>query len=285
MKTVIRSIALAAFVFCFALAVFSQDRGRPSGGSSSPAPSSGSVSSGSSDSSRGIAGSVVSSGSAGGTYYSPSRSVGISGGSGGGTAIFAPRYPIGSSFNPYNYERSMYFFGWLQSNYWCELARLGLWDMGRFYRNREPLMTPNLVHLTFREPLAASQKLLDDVEALQGLVEAMQAGQKVDKDEIEAKTQEIRSLAKKIRQYQPIAYFDLRKSRDLTKGMDNSMGLGAIKQLREMAEQLHSQLQSTYNQKVTSTVSVNSLNEASFESLSKGIEKLAKVIENSKPRS
>jgi uncharacterized coiled-coil DUF342 family protein len=159
-----------------------------------------------------------------------------------------------------------------------------MFDLNRYYRNREPLITPDLVHMTLREPLSASQKLLQNVDELQTMVQAMQEGKSVDKEDLEAKTQEIRALAKKIRQYEPVSYFDLRKSRDLTKGVDN-LGLGAISQLRELALQLNSQLRSMYDQKVTSTVSVNSLNQASFESLSKGIEKLAKVIESSKPRS
>lgn len=282
MKIAIRSIALAVFIISIALAVSAQDRGRPSGGSSS----SGASSVGSSgDSSRGISGSVVSSGSPGGTYYEPSRGSGgvLTGTGAGSPSVSAPRYPVGSSFNPYNYYQSINFLSWLQSNFWFEMMSMRMYDFNRFYRNREPLITPELVHLTFREPLSASQKLLNDVEELETMVEAMQSGQPVDKEALETKTQEIRNLAKKIRQYQPIAYFDLRRSRDLTKG-SSSLGLGAIKQLREMAEQLNSQLKTMYNQKVTSTISVNSLNEASFESLSKGIEKLTKVIENSKPR-
>jgi hypothetical protein len=178
----------------------------------------------------------------------------------------------------------MSFFSYLQNNYWFEMMQLRMYDFNRYYRNREPLVTPAVVQMTLREPLSASQKLLESVDALQVLLDAAQAGKPVNKADIEAKTQEIRTFAKKIRQNEPIAYFDLRKSRDVTKGFDN-LGPGAISQLRELALQLNSQLKSMYDQKVTSSVSVNSLNQASFESLSKGIEKLAKAIENYKPRS
>jgi hypothetical protein len=290
MRTIARSIGITALVLCLGLALLAQDRGTPaSGGTSSSAGAASGSSAGSSVATRGIGGGVVSSSSAGGTYTGTSRTSemmtgGGGGGTGGGVPVFTPRYPVGSSFSPYNYDRSMYFFSWLQSNFWFEMMQLRMFDTSRYYRNREPLITPDLIRMTLREPLSTSKKLLEDVDSLQAMVEELQAGKPINKTAMEAKTQEIRALAKKIRLYQPIAFFDLRKSRDLTKGSEN-LGLGAIAQLREMALQLNSQLTSMYDQKVTSTVSVNSLNQASFESLSKGIEKLSKVIENSKPRS
>jgi uncharacterized coiled-coil DUF342 family protein len=179
----------------------------------------------------------------------------------------------------------MNFSNYLWSNYnWFQLMQFGLWDMHRFYINREPLITPQMVRLTLDTPLAASERLLADVDALQALVDDMQAGKPVTKEQISAKTQEIRELAKRIRSSQSIAFFDLGKRQDVTKGVDK-LGLGAISQLREMALDLNGQLKGMYNQTATSTISVNSLNQASFESLSKGIEKLSKVIENAKPRS
>jgi hypothetical protein len=286
MKTISR-LTIVAFLVFSGLTVFAQDRGRPSGGSSgsaAAAPSTGGTSG--AVATRGISGGVVSSNSVGGMYSEPTRGTGAmyGGGGGGGSASYVvPRYPVGSSFNSYNYDRSLSFFNYLQNNYWFEMMQLRMFDFNRFYRNREPLVTPAIVQITMREPLSASQKLLASVDELQAMMDSAQAGKPVEKADIEAKTQEIRSLAKKIRQYEPIAYFDLRKSRDLTKGYDN-LGPAAVSQLRELALQLNSQLKSMYDQKVTSTVSVNSLNQASFESLSKGIEKLTKVIENSKPR-
>jgi methyl-accepting chemotaxis protein len=261
------------------LAAYAQ---RPSGGSAS----SGSVSSGSGSSSagsRGVSGGVSSSS---GSYSEPSRAVGYSGGGGlSPTYGYTPRFPVTSSFTNYNYYPFMNFYGWMLNNYnWFQLMQFGLYDTHRFAVNREPLVTPQMLHLTLETPLAASARLVTAVDGLQALVDDMQAGKPVPKEEISAKTQEIRELAKRIRSYPPLAFFDLGKRQDVAKDVDK-LGLGAIDQLREMALALNSQLKSMYSQSATSTVSVNSLNEASLQSLSKGIEKLSKTIENAKPRS
>ena len=120
------------------------------------------------------------------------------------------------------------------------------------------------------------------MDDLQALIEDMQAGKPVSKEQIEAKTEVIRELAKKIRSYEPVAFLDVGKKEDLTKGIDGSI---AISKLREMAVALNSQLKSMTEQKLTSTISVNTFNQSSFESLSKGIEKLSKTIGNAKTRS
>lgn len=288
MKDAIRRIGLTVLttglVMVLVLPLAAHAQGRPSGGgTSSGAASSGST--GSTANSRGASGGV----SAASSYYSaPTRNVGGSYASspGGGISTSSvPRIPAGSSFTNYNYYRFLNFSNWLGMNYsWFQLMQFGLWDMHRFYVNREPLITPQMVHLTLSSPLAASERLLAEVDALQALVDDTQAGKPVTKEQVSAKTQEIRGLAKRIRSCQPLAFFDLGKRQDVTKGVDK-LGLGAISQLRQMALELNSQLKGMYNQTVTSTVSVNSLNQASFESLSKGIEKLSKVIENAKPRS
>jgi len=255
-------------------------QGRPSGGGAS----SGSASSGSAGAARGASGGVSISGSSG-SFSAPSRI-------GGGSYVTAPGgvastrggipYLPGSSFTNDNYFRFWSFYNWLGSNFsWFELMQFGLWDTRRFYLNREPLVTPQMVHLTLATPLAASERLLAEVDALQALVEDKQAGKPVTKEQISAKTEGIRDLAKRIRSYQALSYFDLGKREDVAKGGDK-LGLGAISQLREIAVNMNTQLKNMYNQTATSTVSVNSLNQASFESMSKGIEKLSKVIENAR---
>ena len=269
-------------VLMLPLAAYAQ---RPSGG----ATSSGSASTGSTGSAssgdRGVGGGVSAAGSSG-FYSAPSRVIGGSsfGGGGGGYLGTGPHFGGTSSFTNYNYYPFMNFSNWLYLNYnWFQLMQFGLYDMHRFYINREPLVTPPMLHLTLEMPLIASERLLTAVDALQALVDDMQAGKPVTKEQVSAKTQEIRELAKKIRSYPALAFFDLGKRQDVTKGVDK-LGLGAIDQLREMALALNSQLKSMHDQTVTSTVSVNSLNQASFQSLSKGIEKLSKTIENAKPR-
>jgi len=257
---------------------------RPSGGSgtSSGAASSGSSSAGSVGGDRGAGGVSYS----GGGYSAPSRNIGGSTyGSGPASGISsAPRYPVNGSFNSYNYYNFWNYYNWLTLNYtWFQLMGLGMWDTHRFMVNREPLITPQMMHLTLETPLAASERLVVAVDALHAMVDDAQAGKPVSKEQISAKTQEIRELAKKIRSYPPLEFFDLGKHMDVAKDSDKA-GLGAIDQLREMALALNGQLKSMYNQSTTSTVSVNNLNQASLQSLSKGIEKLSKTIENAKPR-
>ncbi len=152
----------------------------------------------------------------------------------------------------------------------------------RFYRNVEPLVTPQLLRYTTREPLKLSMQMMSAIDDLQTLLQDRQAGKPVTREQIMEKTEEIRDLSKRIRQNQALTFVDQRKDKDVLKGEDVDVkGLEAISQLREMATDLNVQLQSMYSQSSTSTVSVSALTQPSLASLSKGIEKLSKVIESS----
>jgi len=152
----------------------------------------------------------------------------------------------------------------------------------RFYRNSEPLVTPELMKLTLRGPLTLSTQMLAAVDQLQLMVTDLQAGKQVAREDLSAKTQEIRDLARKIRQDESLTFVDRRLDQNVGKGNQfDNLGLGGIDQLRELATDLHTQLKSMYGQSATSTISVQTLSQPSFASLSKGIEKLTKVIETS----
>jgi hypothetical protein len=203
------------------------------------------------------------------------------GGGGGTPYVYVPSYPVYSSFNNYNYYSALRFFDYMQLRYgFFSMMQYGLWDMNRFYRNREPLVTPGMMQMTLQQPLRLSELLLADIESLEAMISDLQAGKSVDKKQIESKTQDIRDLAKRIRGDQSLQFFDPRKARDITDDADR-LGLGAIARLRELALELNSQLRTMVDQKTTTTVSVNTLNQSSFQSLSKGIEKLSKVVEKS----
>jgi len=149
----------------------------------------------------------------------------------------------------------------------------------RFYRNTEPLITPQLARLTMSQPLTISNRMLASIDQLEALMRDQQAGKQVSKAEIAAQTQEIRDLAKQIRQDQSIVFFDQRKEKDLLRGTQYAeLGPEAIAQMREMALDLNHQIRNLYEQKSTATVSVESLSAPSFSSLSKGIERLSKVV-------
>lgn len=175
------------------------------------------------------------------------------------------------------YYDSLNYFYWLHNNYY-----LSEYYFSRFYRNTEPLITPQLARLTMSQPLSLSNRLMAAIDQLQALVGDQQAGRRVSKDEVAAKTEEIRDLAKQIRQDQSIVFFDQRKDKDLLRGtqLDN-LGPEAVAQMREMALDLNNQIRNLYEQKSTATVSVESLSAPSFGSLSKGIERLSKVVSQS----
>ncbi len=275
MNTVFRISGTVIAVWMLALLLPAQERG----GRDTPGNSSSGTSS---ISSRGIAASSSSS--------TVSTSVSRDYSSGRGAFAAAPSVGAPQSYTPdlrgtsfvsaNSYYQSMDFFYWIRRNYF-----LDRYYFSRFYRNTEPLITPQLARLTLRQPLALSSRLLIAVDELEALIRDAQAGKQVDKQQIAEKTKEVRELAKQLRQDQSLNYFDQRKDRDLLKGTRyDDLGLEAIAQLREMALDLNTQIKSLYEQSSTSTVSVDSLSQPSFMSLSKGIDKLSRVISSSARR-
>ena len=181
----------------------------------------------------------------------------------------------GTSFiSSQSYYHSLNYFYWVHNNFY-----LDRYYFSRFYRNTEPLITPQLAKLTMSQPLSLSNQLLTSIDTLEALMHDPQAGSEANKTEIAAKTEEIRDLAKRIRQDQSIVFFDQRKEKDLLRGTQYAeLGPEAIAQMREMALDLNHQIRNLYEQKSTATVSVEALSAPSFSSLSKGIEKLSKVV-------
>jgi hypothetical protein len=257
----------------------SQDRDRPSSSEGSGrGVASGSSTGGGSASSRGIAAgqSIGSPPSASfGRDYGAARF-----GAGGGFTEALVNAPSlrGTSFislnSYYQWQEFMFFVQthyYLNSNYFR-----------RFYRNTEPLITPELLKLTVRQPLRQSLDMVAEVDSLEALIRDLQAGGAVDKQALTAKARQIRELAKQIRQDESLAFFDLRRTKaDLKADPLEDAGLEAVVQLREMALDLSTRLKNMYNQQSASTVSVQMLSEPSFGALSRRIEKLTKVIEDS----
>jgi len=187
----------------------------------------------------------------------------------------------GTSFVSYNsYVQAQEFFYYLHTRY-----MMNDWYFTRFYRNTEPLITPQLLRMTMKEPVDLSTQMVKAMDDLRALVNEAQAGHTVNKVEVSSKAEEIRALARRIRHDNSIAYFDQRQGKDILRGTSYSqMGLGVVSQLNDLVTELHTQIKSLYGQTTTSTVSVQTLTKPSFESLSKAIERLSKVIENSAQR-
>jgi len=278
MKNIAKSLLFIVMLLVLSLPAFTQsrpgssgDRGTSSGGTIGSAPSVSAPSASVGTGSRSI------SSSRDGGYSGAGYIAG--GGSGGRGSAYAPVPKLqGTSFNSINTYYAWNDFYWYLRNQYL----LNSLYFGRFYRNVEPLLTPQLLRLTTRAPLRLSMQMMTAVDELEAMLQARQAGKPVNSQDISAKAQEIRELAKKIRQDQALTFIDQRKDKDILKGNNiENLGLEAISRLREMVTDLNTQLKSMYTQNSTSTVSVNSLTQPSFESLSKGIEKLSKAIENS----
>ena len=196
---------------------------------------------------------------------------------GAGSSFNVPKLQ-GTSFNSMNSYLMWQDFLWnLQTRYFLDAMYLS-----RFYRNSEPLVTPHLMKMVVREPLSLSTRMLAAVDELGALVSDFEGGKPVPKQDITTKAQEIRELAKKIRKDNTLSFVDQRADKEVPKGENTeTLGLETIRQLRTMAVDMNTQLKAMYDQNSTATVSVQNLSQPSFESLSKGIERLTKVIENS----
>ena len=196
---------------------------------------------------------------------------------GAGSSFNVPKLQ-GTSFNSMNSYLMWQDFLWnLQTRYFLDAMYLS-----RFYRNSEPLVTPHLMKMVVREPLSLSAQMLAAADELEMMVSDFEAGKPVPKQDITAKAQEIRELAKKIRKDNTLSFVDQRADKEVPKGENTeTLGLETIRQLRTMAVDMNTQLKAMYDQNSTATVSVQNLSQPSFESLSKGIERLTKVIENS----
>ena len=155
----------------------------------------------------------------------------------------------------------------------------------RFYYNREPLMTPAMLRITLRQPMFISTEMLTMIDQLEMMLGDAKSGKAVDKEEIIAKSQAIRKMAKLIRENRTLTMIDLREETDAYKESNtDALSLESIGKLRELALDLNRQLREMYSMSSSSTISVQSYKDYSFESMAKGIEKACKAIENSSKR-
>jgi hypothetical protein len=202
-------------------------------------------------------------------------------GGGGGGIAYQPNLS-GTSFQNYNtYYNWNNYYSYLWTHY-----NLSPLYFGRFYRNFEPLITPDILKVTLREPIRLSSDMLGSIDELEGMLAQNASASPADKRALLEKSKHIREIAKQIRRNQTLSNYDIRKYENLFKNEEDLRALGpeALNKLREMAVDLDRQLRNMYSQSSTSTVSVDSYSEPSIESLAKGIEKLCKAIEQSSKR-
>ncbi len=198
----------------------------------------------------------------------------------GGNLVSIPNLQ-GTSFNSYDlYNRWNDYYYYLNRYYSLNPAYFT-----RFYHNREPLVTPAMLRLTLRQPLFASTQMLRMIDELEILYRDSLAGKGVDKEALTQKAQSIRKLAKAIRGNRTLSLIDIRAKTNVFDEKEfNALSLESVAKLREMAFDLNRQLSDMIAVSSSSTISVQSYREPSFESISKGIEKACKMIENSSKR-
>jgi len=170
-------------------------------------------------------------------------------------------------------------------SYLCMDYHMNPFYFNRFYRNTEPLITPEMLKLTLRKPIQQSSEMLRSIDRLEAMLRDAREGNPVNKAALMEQSKKVRELAKQIRKNQTVSIIDLRDDKDLYKvDKENSLSPEALEKLREMALDIDRQLRNLYSQSTTSTVSVENYQEPSLESLAKGIERICKSIENSSKR-
>jgi hypothetical protein len=276
-----KSLRNLALVLVFAIAVAlpadaqnHQAGGRNGDNGSSGAGSVGSVSSSTSNSSATVSYGTTSTGSSSSSYRGASHGFSPDASNQNGYVAPSPQY---SSFSTYNmFWDWQHFFSRLQNEYFLNPAY-----GHRFMVNREPLLTPSLLRIAVRKPLRLSSSLISKLDDLDAMLLKVRNGEHVDKEQMALKIQEIRQLAKKISKSSDWNLIDQRKDKDILRGMQlRDFSLDDSARLREIATDLHTQLQNWYNSSSTNTISAASLTQPSIESLTKGIEKISKAMEN-----
>jgi len=178
------------------------------------------------------------------------------------------------------YWNWQHFFSRLQNEYYFSPVY-----SRRFLVNREPLLTPSLLRIAVRKPLRLSSVLISELDNLDAMLLKMKNGEDIDKKQIALKIREIRDISKQISKSSDWDVIDQRKDKDILKGMQLAgFSLEDRARLREIATDLHTQLQDWYNSSSTNTISATSLTQPSIESLTKGIEKISKAMEKSVKR-
>ena len=281
MKSLTLSVCVLLVILVAALPLPAQGRGAPGGSDGGRGASTGSASSAASPSYSGNAASLS---SYSGGSYSAIGNRGISSGSGygygsgTGTGSYGSPNLQGTSFCSYDYYNS-----W--GNYYSYLFHyhnLNPTYFTRFYNNREPLMTPAMLKLTLRQPMFVSTEMLRMIDQLEMMLRDSKAGKAVNKEDIIAKSQAIRKMAKQIRQNPTLELIDIREDTDLYKDNNfDALSLESVAKLRETALDLNRQLTDMYSTSSSATISLQSYRQHSFDSMAKGIERVCKAIESS----
>lgn len=183
--------------------------------------------------------------------------------------------------------RNTEYFLWRLSRQHHDLTTTEM--LWRFAQGDSPL-TEQSIRAILQEPAEISEQMLHLSAQLQDVIHSYRTGS-IDADQLQrlvrAKTSEIRKAARKISGNYYLGYIDQRSSEDLGKE-DRAASLEQLSALSEelgaYARQLNQDLSNYLERDQSRVVSVQHLATPSFESVSKGIDRLAKTIDRSAGR-
>jgi len=155
------------------------------------------------------------------------------------------------------------------------------------YRQGDSPLTQESMRVALQECVSASAGMLRLSEQLENITNRYEAGE-IEEDEfknlVKDKTDQVRKLAKTIRKDDFLDYIDQRQN-DYDGSFQEAQSVRGLKaltqQLRMMAYEIDTGLEAFNEEDMTRVVNVRELERPSFDSLSKGIDRLAKTIERS----
>lgn len=185
-----------------------------------------------------------------------------------------------------NWYRTAMYIDRLMHRFWYLPGDSYLW---RYAQGDSPL-TQRSVELALRESRQAADLLSMLGIELQELITEYEAGRLAQAEFevlVKAKVKEIRSAAKVIRKDDFLEFIDQRKD-DKVPSYQKADSLVEMKALAQLLQDritaVNQGLTSFYNQDMSRVVGVKELQNPSFDSLTKGIDRLAKTISNSAKR-
>lgn len=208
------------------------------------------------------------------------------GSSGGGTSIPVQTYTPGYKIGYGNWIDCMNMLQYLSLRYSFLPYNNYMWR----YAQGDSALTQEAIELALLKPVSASSSLMLMSRELSELIDQYEAGQ-IDRNQfqmrIKSRTKAIRNFAKTIRKDYFLDTFDKRDG-DAKFQVDKASSIPELRQLCESlrvnAVKIDEGLTAFYEQDMSRTVSVTELQRPSFESLTKGIDKIAKTIEKSAKR-
>jgi hypothetical protein len=158
------------------------------------------------------------------------------------------------------------------------------------YRQGDSPLTPDSMRIALQQCVSASGGMLRLSDQLQGIINQYESGaltQEEFENQVEQTTKQIRKLSKKIRKDDFLDFIDQRQKDDVASYREATSvaGLkGLVNQLRLMAFEIDSGLEAYNKEDMTRVVDVRELERPSFDSLTKGIDRLSKTIDRSANR-